>query len=241
MKLNATTTALLSVLLLSLACATLAGAASPPLPGTYKTLFGSVLPGRATESMPCDTCQGQVGNLITAQSWNGASLGTNWTISCPQVAASPTLTYDGVVGGTGQRIYQTAYSGGRLWLAGSGAWGTGDPFYTGDITSFTVIAAKQYVAGQLVGVVSNINFTGNIEGYNNCFTLAISNAEFVGATPGTPALAGAFPPFQGPSDCNVTGTSGTYWDVHDITFSIIGNCVTSTRSSTWGGLKTLYR
>jgi hypothetical protein len=144
-----------------------------------------------------------------------------------------------VVGGTGQRIYQATYSGGSLWLSGTGAWGGGDPSYTGSLTSFVVVAAYQYLGGTLVGIVSNINFSGNIDGYDDCFTLAISNAEFAGASP--LAVTGPYPAFQGPSDCNATGTHGSYWDVHDITFSVLGHCTTSTRSSSWGGLKNMYR
>lgn len=241
MKLNATTTsALLSlVLILPLAANAIASGTNPPLAGTYKTLTNTVLPGRATESMPCDSCFGEIGNLIMAKSWNGSALGTDWKISCPQVAATPTLLYDGVVGGTGQRIFQSNYSGGSLWLSGSGAWGGGDPYYTGGLTSFVVVAAYQYIGGTLVGIVSNINFSGNINGYDDCFTLAISNAEFVGAT--ADAVTGPYPSFHGPADCNMTGTIGSYWDVHDITFSVLGHCATSTRSSSWGSLKNMYR
>ena len=253
MRLKATISSafILSVLLLSLASIASASGTNPPIVGTYKTLTSSVLPGRATESMLCDGCFGQVGNLIMAESWDGSTLGTNWKVSCPQIAVPPSLLYDGVVSGTGQRIFQAAYTGGTLWLSGTGAWGAGDPDYTGSLTSFTVVAAYQYLNGTLVGIVSNINFSGNIDGYDDCFTLAVSNAEFLGATSGTPpppgtplraaVITGPFPPFQGPSDCNATGTHGSYWDVHDITFSILGHCVTSTRSSSWGGLKSLYR
>jgi len=243
MKLNATTASavLLSVLILSLASTAFASGTNPPLAGTYKTLTNTVLPGRATESMPCDSCFGQIGNLIMAGSWDGSALGANWKLSCPQVATTPTLLYDGVVGGTGQRIFQATYTGGTLWLSGTGAWSSGDPHYKGSLTSFVVVAAYQYVGGTLVGIVSNINFSGSIDGYDDCFTLAISNAEFVGATPSALAVTGPYPAFQGPSDCNVAGTHGSYWDVHDITFSILGHCTTSTRSSSWGGLKSLYR
>jgi hypothetical protein len=238
-----------SALILSLATTAFASGTNPPLPGTYKTLTSTVLPGRATESMPCDSCFGQVGNLVMAESWDGVTLGTNWKVSCPQIATTPTLLYDGVVSGTGQRIFQAAYTGGTLWLSGAGAWGSGDPTYSGSLTSFVVVAAYQYVGGTLVGIVSNINFSGSIDGYDDCFTLAISNAEFLGATssapPGSPsralAVSGPFPAFQGPSDCNVSGTHGSYWDVHDITFSILGHCTTSTRSSSWGSLKNMYR
>jgi hypothetical protein len=245
MKPKATTAsaAILLILILSFASTAIAVASgtNPPLPGTYKTRTNTVLPGRATESMPCDTCFGQIGNLIMAESWNGNALGANWKVSCPQIATTPTLLYDGVVGGTGQRIYQAAYTGGSLWLSGSGAWGGGDSYYTGSLTSFVVVAAYQYVGGTLAGIVSNINFSGNIDGYDDCFTLAISNAEFVGATSNALAVSGPYPAFQGPSDCNVAGTHGSYWDVHDITFSVLGHCTTSTRSSSWGGLKNMYR
>ncbi len=235
-------TTVLAVLALALvASAATAAGANPPHVGTYKTLTGTIQPGRATESFPCDGCEGQIGNMINAESYDGATLGTNWSLSCPKIAATPVLTYDGVIGGNGQRIYQTTYSGGSLTLAGSGAWGTGDPSYTGSISSFTVIATKQYIGGQLVGVVSNINFTGTLDGYDNCFTMAISNSEVVGATPGAPAEPGPFPAFVGPGNCGVTGSHGSYVDVHDITFSIIGQCTVPTRSSTWGQVKSIYR
>ena len=251
MKSRATSTSIVlgSALILSLASTAFASGTNPPFPGTYKTLTNTVLPGRATESMPCDSCFGQIGNLIMAESWDGTVLGTNWKVTCPQIATPPTLLYDGVAGGTGQRIFQASYSGGTLWLSGTGAWGGGDPSYTGSLASFVAVAAYQYVGGELVGIVSDINFSGSIEGYGDCFTLAISNAEFLGATsslpPGSPsralAVTGPFPAFQGPSDCNVSGNHGSYWDVHDVTFSIIGGCVTATRSSSWGGLKKMYR
>ncbi len=215
---------------------------NPPLPGTYKTLFGTILTGRATESMPCDLCEGQIGNLIMAESWNGTTLGTNWKISCPQIASLPVKTYDDVdVNGNGQQIYKTNYTGGLLWISGTGAWGGGDPDYTGPLTKFTVIATKQFAGGQLVGVVSNINLGGPIDHYGSCFEMAISNAELVGATPGPPAEPGPFPAFMGPSDCYVSGSHGTYWDVHDITFTIYGTCAVPTRPTTWGIIKTLYR
>jgi len=224
-----------------LASAAMAAGSNPPLVGTYKTLSATILPGRATESFPCDGCEGQIGNMINSASWDGTTLGTNWSLSCPQIVAPPIMTFNGVVGGTGQQIWQTTYSGGTLTLAGSGAWGTGDPSYTGSVSSFTVITTKQYVGGVLVGAVANINFTGTIDGYDNCFTMAISNAELVGATPGAPAEPGPFPAFVGPGNCSLTGSHGSYQDVHDITFSIIGTCSVPTRATTWGELKSIYR
>jgi hypothetical protein len=193
--------------------------------------------------MPFDGGEGQLGNLIWAESWDGTALGNNWKVTCPQISGPPSLIYDGVVGGTGQRIYVTPYSGGMLWLSGTGAWGAGAPYYTATLTSFTVTATKQYVGGTLVGVVSNINFVGNFEGEEQCFTMDISNAELVGMTgnPFLPPPAGVWPMFHGPSDCAAIGAHGTFWDVHDVTLSILGSCATPSQMSTWGRVKSLYR
>ena len=232
----------------ALAASTVASAAGiyPPTVGTYRSSLGQVLPGRATESMPCDLCEGQLGNLITSESWDGSALGTNWTLTCPQIASAPQLTFDNVVSGTGQRIYQTSYSGGNLWLSGTGAWGTGDPAYTAPISYFTAVTTQQYVGGVLVGEVSNLNFFGMMDNYDNCFSLAISNGALVGATGGSapltpPADPSTYPPLKGPSDCNATATHGTYWAVHDITFTILGRCAVATRPATWGQVKAIYR
>jgi len=230
---------LLFVALVLLAVPAFAGA---PLVGTYKTLYGQVLPGRATESMPADLAEGQIGNLIMAASYDGTTLGTNWTVTCPQIGSAPVLTYDDVDEyGYGQRIYRTDYVGGKLWLSGTGAWAGGDKSYTSQLSAFRIIATKQYMAGQLVGIVSNINLRGPIDGYSSCFEMAISNAELVGYTPVGTSLNGPFPPFKGPVDCSADGSHGTYWDVHDITLTLYGGCVVPTDKSTWGAIKSLYR
>ena len=222
----------------------LVAGAGAPVVGTYNSSEGDLLSGRATESMPADGAEGQIGNMIMGASYDGATLGTNWTLSCPQIAQPPVLLYDGVVNGTGQRIYRTDYTGGRLWLAGDGAWAGGDPYYTSTLSTFTVIATKQYVAGVLTGIKSTINLTGSIDGYTDCVEMAISNAEWVGYTPVgifMSGITGDFPAFQGPSDCSLDGSHGTYWTVHDVTLNLIGSCVVSAERSTWGSVKSLYR
>ncbi len=78
-----------------------------------------------------------------------------------------------------------------------------------------------------------------VDGYANCFDLAISNAQLVGFSAGGPSEAGPFPAFFGPGDCGVAGTTGSYWDVHDVTFTINGQCAVSTQHPTWGSLKSM--
>jgi len=234
---------LFAVLLLAVALAPALALAGPPANGTYKTLYGTVLPGKATESMPADLAEGQLGNMVWGESWNGMALGTEWKVMCPQIVSPPVLVFDGVDGnGNGQRAWHTVYAGGTMWLSGAGAWAGGDAFYVADLSAFSTTVYKQYIGGQIVGAVTNINLTGVFRGYVKCFDMAISNAELVGWTPvGYPPQVGPFPPFYGPSNCTLLGNHGTYWDAHDITLSILGACVVPTFPSTWGQLKATYR
>lgn len=238
------------ILVLAAACVSLPpaqvahAAGFPLLAGTYETLSGTIQPGRATESMSADLVFLSVGDMMWAESWNGATLGGNWKLTCMKISGPPTLLFDGVAGGTGQRIYSTAYAGGSIWLSGSGAWAAGGaPYYTGSITMFKVTTTQQYVGGTLVGAVDDINFAGTFEGAGQCFAMDIANAELVGATGSAflPPPGGIWPAFHGPSDCGAVGSHGSYWSVHDITLVISGDCLTPGAPSTWGRIKSLYR
>jgi len=244
-------TPLLSIAILCAALVLVQGVAAagyPLLPGTYKTLLGTIQPGRATESMPYDLGEGIDGNMLNAESWDGTLLGDNWKVTCAQKSGPAVLIGDVTIGNLRQMTYLTPYSGGLLWLSGSGAWAAGGaPYYEGVLTSFTVTAVKQYLDGQLVRVVSNINFSGTFPGAaggpSNCITMDISNAQLIGMTgnPGLPPPVGTWPIFLGPLDCSLVGAHGTYWSVSDVTLSIIGDCATPTRVSTWGRVKSIYR
>jgi hypothetical protein len=216
----------------------------PLLTGTYGTLNGTIQAGRATESMPSDGAEGLIGNTIWAESWNGAVLGGNWKLTCMKLDGPPTLIYDGLVGGNGQRIYATNYSGGSIWLSGTGAWAAGGaPYYTGTLTMFKVTTTKQFVAGTQVGAVDDINFAGMFEGAGQCFAMNIANADLVGMTGSAflPPPGGVWPAFHGPSDCAAIGSHGNYWSVHDLTLIISGDCLTPDTPATWGRIKSLYR
>jgi hypothetical protein len=233
-------TATTLVLLLAVLSVPALAQTNPPIIGTYKTLAGSILPGRATLSSQNAGELNLPGQVIDAESYNGSVLAGQWKVSCAQSGAS-TLLFDGVTSGTGQRIYQTPFTGGTLWLAGGGPWGTGDAQYTGSFSNFSVTTVQQIVGGQIVGIVANVSFTGMLDNYASCFTMAIANAELVGFAPNAPAEPGPFPAFLSPYDCNQTVTFGSYWDVHDITFSILGQCAVSAQQPTWGKLKNMYR
>lgn len=225
---------------MALLTALVVSAGADPIVGTYSTLAGTILPGRAAESNPCDGCDGQPGNMIHADSWSGSALGTQWRLDCPQIGSAPLLLLDTVVGGNGQRIYRTDYLGGQLWLSNTGLWAPpGDPNYTTTVNSFTVVTTLQIVGGQIVGVVSNINLAGTFDGSRTCFAMAISNAALIGRTP--MAAPAGYPSFEGPGNCSLPGTSGSWWSVSDVTFNILGSCATPLRPMTWGELKSIYR
>ncbi len=66
-------------------------------------------------------------DIQNAMSWEGATLGTEWMIWGMTInAGGPVLVFDGVSGGNGVRIYQTAYDGGEYWLSGDGSWTSGN-------------------------------------------------------------------------------------------------------------------
>jgi hypothetical protein len=214
--------------------------------GTYKSSIGSMFPGKATESTNAALQEGQQGNMIWAESWSGAALGTEWKVMCPQIGETPPeLISDTVdpVTGNGERTYETYYVGGSMWLSSSAGWGTmGDPDYTSTLSTFRTVVTKLIANFQEVGAVTNIYLTGVFDGYPTCYDMAIANAEYVGnSVQGFPPALGPFPAFHGPSDCDVIGANGTYWDAHDITLIITGDCTVPNEPSTWGQVKSIYR
>jgi hypothetical protein len=218
-------------------------ATAGPVAGTYTTLGSTVYPGKATESAPADGVEGQLGQMIWAESWDGAGLGTEWKLMCPAIGNTPVLILDTVdINGDGQMGWRTIYFGGSLWLSGTGAWAGGDPDYPSTLSTFTTTVYKQFLNFQVVGATTNISLTGVFDDDTKCFDMAIANAAYVGSTPGGffPGT-GPFPPFHGPTDCSVIGSHGTYWNAHDITLIITGDCTVQGAPETWGQLKAIYR
>ena len=81
--------------------------AQPPLTGVYYStapLGTEILDGRQSESWSAATGFLTVGNTMHAQSWDGGTLGTQWTIICPDVSGAPALLADLLDGsGNGQK------------------------------------------------------------------------------------------------------------------------------------------
>jgi hypothetical protein len=213
--------------------------AGPPVVGTYQTtdLGGQVLPGHFSESWLAPTFyEGNLGNTINAQSWDGGSLGTQWTLICPSIMAAPTMTSDTRVAGTGTVKYETHYQNGAFWFGAAGPWGDED--YTVQVDQMTVTSSHLYVGGVLQSVVSDIDVFGSFDGYINCMTYTISNAAITGNTQLFPIPA-AYPAFIDDT-CAAGPQAGAWGDVVQATVVIYPSCEVGSQESTWGALKSRF-
>lgn len=231
----------ITLTVLSLAMALVLGAslaqAQPPVNGTYKTLNGDFHEGRYSVSWT-NGAELQSGNVLDVESWDGSVLGTEWRIYCP-IAVTETKLYDSVSGGNGQQIWRIDYTGGTVWLSGTGPWGGGDPSYTGAVSSYTEVRTIQYVGGAVVGENSNHNVSAQLVGYSaNCVAFAIGNTAWYGDTNGGPKPLN-YPDFLD-SNCGPNGTLGLWGSATDLTLTVQG-CVTPVQESTWGSVKARYR
>ncbi len=238
---------LLSGLIALLVTPALAG---PPQDGAYFSvdLGGVIQMGHGTESWPenfNDGSWGEIGNTLQAQSWNGATLGAQWEVSCITLCADPVLMNDNLdANQTGYQTWRNEYCGGRLWMNGTGeAWDGGDAEYWADIVNFISYTTYQYYEGIIVGTIANINMTAVFDGYDTCMEFVIANATGLGYTDidGDPLgnLPPDFPAFMN-ANCSETGSRGVWGEISGVTVIITG-CSTSTQETSWSSLKSLYR
>lgn len=210
--------------------------AGPPAAGTYQSqdIGGLMLNGRFSESF-MGGGPGQVGNTINAESFDGANLGTQWTLGCVSIASPPTMISDSRDGsGTGSVIYITQYDGGTFSLDANGPWGDGSESYTGIVLTFENTSTHQYVLGNLVGVTSNVTVYGMFDGYAECMQFVLSNSATLGTSP-DPKPAG-YPDWLDDS-CGVGPMIGAWGTVPTITLVIEG-CSVDNDTSSFGALKT---
>jgi hypothetical protein len=195
-----------------------------------------LLNGRMSEAWCSGAGPLQPGNMVNAESWDGTALGIEWKLWGMTInPAGSTLVYDGVVGGNGVRIYQTAYDGGEFWLGGGGVWTNGDVELYGDILDFMVVATITYVGGQVVAEVCNITFNGV---FNDCenecvIEFAIANAALIWRSDqGTPMPAD-YPAFL------CSATAGELFSTSDITLGIY--CPIATENQSWSTVREIFR
>jgi len=234
-------TTLLALSVLALAVTAFAG---PPLPGDYTTtdIGGVVSMGRYTEGWQAGGGALVPGTTLNAQSWNGASLGTEWRYQCATTAAPAVLLTNTVnASGFGNRTYMKQFVGGTIWLSGAGPWANGDADYPGIIDSYTEFETVQYENFVPVAAVTNVQATAHFANYPSaCMTFAVSNGVEIGDTPSGGVKPANYPDFLA-ADCSPTAPEGAWWDMITMTLSVSDGCATPARPSTWGALKTLYR
>ena len=230
---------LLGISILMLAMPVWAGC---PQDGPYTSQGGEMLLGRASESW-AGGGEGQIGNTVLAQSWDGVELGTQWYMACPAICADPVLLDDMVnPEGNGYMTYMTSYCGGILWLNGDGtAWTNGDAEYIIDLAETIFYTTILFVGGTPVGHVTNIEMAGEFEGCpETCLAFDVANATQMGSGLGS-EFPLDYPPTVVAPDCTEDlGLMGSWWDVIDIMMTISG-CSTATEDVSWSQVKSLYR
>jgi hypothetical protein len=223
--------------------------AQPPVSGTYKTQDGDFLEGRSSTAWPSAAdARLTAGNVLHAQSFDGANLGTEWDL-CGMMIVNVQLIADLVFDGlNGQRIYLVTYGGGTATLDGGGPWGGGDPQYDGIIDSYNETRTIQWANGKIVGANSNHNLSAHLLGYTSgCIAWAIGNGALVGDTdPASDPIV--YDPAGKPMDypayvdnaCGAAMPQGGRWGTFtDLTLTVQG-CAVPVENQTWGGVKKIY-
>jgi hypothetical protein len=212
-----------------------APSAATPIAGVYNStdLGGALLTGRASTSRACVNTCGGIGDVFNVASWDGATLGTQWTVVCG-IESTPYTVNDGRVNGTGPVTYTSTFNGGAFNF-NPGPWGSG----SGTLNTTLVITTVQYVningVSTPVASRANVQTSGTFD--EGCtLTFAIANGIGVGETP--MVKPATYPAFID-TDCQPTRIYGTWGDVGQITMSI--DCATPTHRSTWGAIKNFYR
>lgn len=213
----------------------------PDVIGIFSYSNGLLLGGRASEAW-CGAggepvAPGRPGNTLNAESWDGTNLGTQWKL-WGMVSLGAVLVSDTVNAfGNGTRTYQTSYDGGQFWLAGDGAWTTGDVELNGTASNFVVVTTITYVNHVPVGQNSNISFDGAFDDcpeFTGCvMQWAISNAALVWNSGMGGDMPGDYPGFL----CGAQ--AGEVFDACCPTMSL--DCAIATVEASWSSLKDMYR
>lgn len=213
-----------------------------PNQGTFTStdLGGQLLTGRASTWR--SGINSGLPHVLHGQSWDGATLGTQWELSCA-VENAAFLIQDNRVGGVGTVVYTSTFNGGTMTFF-PGAWPWGDGSAT--LGTTTLISTVQFIliSGVSTPVASVVN--GNTSGFfgDGCYlTFAIANGVGVGETTSLNPLItkpADYPAFQDGS-CGAASAAqqfGTWGNVITITMNIA--CAVPAEAKTWGQIKSQY-
>lgn len=222
-------------------CASLA-LAGPPIDGDYDSsdIGGPIPTGRYTEGWDAGGSATSVGTTFNAASWDGAALGTMWSYSCGTLLQPPVLLTDNVdANGNGNQTWMKTFTGGTLWLSGSGPWGNGDPDYSGPILSYVEFETLQFSSFERVAAVTNVQATASFDAYpGTCIAFQVANGTEVGATDLGMVKPADYPDFLY-DDCSTGAPEGAWWDMTSITLSI-NYCAVPVEEESWGSIKAKF-
>jgi hypothetical protein len=214
--------------------------AAQPAPGTYHStdLGGQVLLGRGTQSWAAPL-NANMGNLdvFNSMSWDGATLGTQWTFGCGVQNGPQSVQDNRDLSGTGSVVFTNVFNGGTFFLSMNGPWGDGLNDLTGTVLTTQSIVTVVYVNNVPVQSRLNVDSSGLFDGSDCVLRYVISNGIGGGDTDLLPKPAN-YPAFLDPN-CNPTRQYGSWGDIQQI--SMLIDCPVPVRESTWGTIKTLYR
>lgn len=219
--------------------------AGPPLDGIYKSsdVGGPINVGRYTEGWEPGGGALESGTTLNAESWDGADLGLEWRYWCATEFLAPVLLIDTVnpATGNGNRTYMKQFTGGYIWLSGTGPWANGDPDYPGTIDTYVEFETIQYVNWVPVHAVTDVQATAHFDSYpSTCMNFAIANGVLVGSTDLGGTKPGDYPDFLQQFTCAPVLTLGAWWDMSDLSLYILG-CSVPTEEMNWGAIKSLYK
>ncbi len=223
-------------------------AIADPVPGTYTSaLRPGTHPGVQLGHMSVSRQYPNSGNpkIFHGQSWNGSALGAQWEFRCG-IETTSTLPVFGPGFNfgtmTGTVTYSQTFAGGTFTLFADPAvgWGSGN----GTLNT-TSVATQVYLLNNMP--VSS-SFTGVTTGQFDIgctMSFAMGNGYGQGETSDPPYMTkpATYPVFLA-ADCSPADAShqfGAWGDVNDIVIEINADCATSTRGSTWGAIKSMYR
>lgn len=216
--------------------------AGPPLVGVYDStdIGGDVNTARYTECFPSANGALLIGTTLNAESWNGSTLGSQWRYSCATQTTPPVLISSTVVNGNGFKTYMKVFTGGTIWLSGSGPWANGDVDYPGVIDAYQEFETIQYSNYVRVHAVTNIAATAHFDNYpNDCLAFTVGNGVEIGSTDFGQVKPTTYPGFLVPSTCTDTGVYGGWWDFITISL-VISGCTVPAEQTSWGAIKTMY-
>jgi len=235
-------------LFLAVLAFTPATSAGWPAEGIYTStdIGGTMLPGRYSVSWTHDAGYGAGGNVLRMQSWDGVSLGTQWSIQCPILSSSEMLSDSVDAEGhhhvTGSASYYTF--GSTVVLDGSGPWGGAPETYAFDFHNLdetvTLVGTDMEILS-FTAVETGVALA-SADHYYAMLTIEAMTRTEEGNTDTSlyDPLDHPFPyPLFVGYNCDGERNLGTWGSVTAIRIEI--NTIVPTETTTWGRIKSLYR